>query len=411
MWWGWSAGPDRPRRRGPAASRHARRPVATSSSPFLRCTWTEYSRAVEVAPEVRPEVGDGRGHDLSLGAPRTAGPASPGAPGRSGPVRPPRTSPGLPQGLTRPAPTKWVASACAASRSDRYVLEQQLLDQVTQLPVGQGRRGPAADSCSTTRRLPPPPSAWSSSRYSRPHRADPADGRLALPTACRAGSAACGRRSRCSGFATGAVTSRRRRSSGSRTLRSRCICRSRSGGTRSRRRAAAAVLRAPARVAANDAFSSGLLLDVGGALLRRHDPDRYGEVLSAARRRAGSCSTRNVTPSGSRTPRSAASRSNGCASRATSRPRSRSTTSCPRVARVRSARTLFLADLLSHEVEGTPYEASGTLASGLEWLGLDPADAVPLVAQTRAGLEQVEPLSTLDRRESDRPSAILTGPS
>ena len=80
------------------------------------------------------------------------------------------------------------------------------------------------------------------------------------------------------------------------------------------------------------------------------------------------------------------------------------------MARVRSARTLFLADLLSHEVEGTPYEASGTLASGLEWLGLDPADAVPLVDQTRAGLRAGRAVVDAHRREL---SAIreLTGPS
>jgi len=158
--------------------------------------------------------------------------------------------------------------------------------------------------------------------------------------------------------------------------------------------AAAAVLARSARVATNDAFSSGLLLDVGGALLRRHDPDRYGEVLSwttkgrfllDAERDAFGLTHAEVSGFALERLRFPSDVATAVAEHHLMPARGSSPL----------ARTLFLADLLSHEVEGTPYEASGTLASGLEWLGLDPADAVALVAQTRAGLEQVEPLSTL----------------
>ena len=56
------------------------------------------------------------------------------------------------------------------------------------------------------------------------------------------------------------------------------------------------------------------------------------------------------------------------------------------------ARTLFLADLLAHEVDGSRYESVGTLTAGLEWLGLDAIAPSKLVEQTRAAVVQVGPL-------------------
>jgi HD-like signal output (HDOD) protein len=158
--------------------------------------------------------------------------------------------------------------------------------------------------------------------------------------------------------------------------------------------AAASVLARPSGAPPNDAFSAGLLLDIGGALLRRHDPKRYSEVLHLttkgtflvdAEREVFALSHPEVSGFALERLRFPADVATAVAEHHLMPARS----STP------LARTLFLADLLAHEVEGTPYEASGSLAHGLEWLGIDPADAAPLVEQTRAGLEKVEPLQSL----------------
>jgi HD-like signal output (HDOD) protein len=158
--------------------------------------------------------------------------------------------------------------------------------------------------------------------------------------------------------------------------------------------AAASVLARHSGAPPNDAFSAGLLVDVGSALLRRNDPKHYGEVLRLtthgtllidAEREIFGVAHPEVSGFALERLRFPADVATAVSEHHLMPARS----STP------LGRTLFLADLLAHEVEGTPYEASASLTQGLEWLGIDPADAVSLVEQTRAGLAKVEPLQSL----------------
>jgi HD-like signal output (HDOD) protein len=157
--------------------------------------------------------------------------------------------------------------------------------------------------------------------------------------------------------------------------------------------AAASVLARTSGAAPNDAFSAGLLLDVGGALLRRHDPVRYGDVLRRlthgthlidAEREVFAIAHPEVSGFALERLRFPADVATAVAEHHLMPARGSSPL----------GRTLFLADLLSHVVDGTPYEANATLASGLEWLGYD-TDASTLVDETRAGLRKVGPLQAL----------------
>jgi HD-like signal output (HDOD) protein len=157
--------------------------------------------------------------------------------------------------------------------------------------------------------------------------------------------------------------------------------------------AAASVIARTSGAATNDAFSAGLLLDIGGALLRRHDPARYGEVLRQlahgtylidAEREVFELAHPEVSGFALERLRFPADVATAVSEHHLMPARGSSPL----------GRTLFLADLLAHEVDGSPYEANATLASGLEWLGYD-ADAATLVDQTRAGLQKVEPLQAL----------------
>jgi HD-like signal output (HDOD) protein len=144
----------------------------------------------------------------------------------------------------------------------------------------------------------------------------------------------------------------------------------------------------------NDAFSAGLLLDIGSALLRRHDPTRYADVLRLttqsiplldAEREVFGIAHPDV---------------GGFALERLRFPTDVATAVTehhlmPARGSGPMGHTLFLADLLAHEVEQTPFEASTTYASGLEWLGIETAEAGTLVDEARAGLRKVEPLQAL----------------
>ena len=158
--------------------------------------------------------------------------------------------------------------------------------------------------------------------------------------------------------------------------------------------AAASVLARTSGSAANDAFSAGLLLDIGTALLRRHDPARYAEVL-------------NLTAHG--TPLVDSEREvfgiahpevSGFALERLRFPTEVATAvSEHHLMPARSSgslgRALFLADLLAHEIERTSYEAGTTLDAGLEWLAIDRATANSLIEETRAAVLKIEPLQSL----------------
>ena len=158
--------------------------------------------------------------------------------------------------------------------------------------------------------------------------------------------------------------------------------------------AAASVLARAAGGAESDAFSAGLLLDIGTALLRRKEPTRYADVL-------------NLTAHG--TPLVEAEREvfglahpevSGFALERLRFPTEVATAvSEHHLMPARNSsdlgRALFLADLLAHDVERTPYEAGTTLEAGLEWLGIDTSTAKSLMEETLAGVRKIEPLHTL----------------
>ena len=158
--------------------------------------------------------------------------------------------------------------------------------------------------------------------------------------------------------------------------------------------AAAAVVARQSGAGANDAFSAGLLLDIGSALLSRHDPARYADVLRLTSRGAPLLDAeRDVfglghpDVSGFALERLRFPAEVAAAVTEHHLMPSRSSGSM--------GRTLFLADLLAHAVEETPYETGTTFAAGLEWIGLAASEADPLIEQARDGLQKVEPLQSL----------------
>lgn len=158
--------------------------------------------------------------------------------------------------------------------------------------------------------------------------------------------------------------------------------------------AAASVLARPQGMASSDAFSAGLLVDIGAALLRRNDPARYGEVLRLTTRGV------SVIDSEREVFGLAHPEVSGFALERLRFPADVATAVAehhlmPARGSGPLGRTLFLADLLAHELEQTPYEAGATLATGLEWLGIDAAEGARLLDQTRASARKVEPLQSL----------------
>jgi HD-like signal output (HDOD) protein len=138
-----------------------------------------------------------------------------------------------------------------------------------------------------------------------------------------------------------------------------------------------------------EAFSAGMLLDIGTALLRRNDPSRYaiveqiaaipGESLLAAERRMFGVTHADV---------------GGFALERLRFPRDFANSVAehhllPTVSSSLLARTVFLAELLGHMVDDTPQESTLTLASAFEYVGEDPARAEMLVARARASLDEM----------------------
>jgi HD-like signal output (HDOD) protein len=158
--------------------------------------------------------------------------------------------------------------------------------------------------------------------------------------------------------------------------------------------AAASVVARRSGAGANDAFSSGLLLDIGTALLRRHDAARYAEVLRYTARGVPLLEAeREVFGLGHPDV-------GGFALERLRFPAEVATAVTehhlmPARGSGAMGRTLFLADLLAHDVEETPYETGTTFASGLDWLGIERGEAGSLVEEARAGLRKVEPLQSL----------------
>jgi HD-like signal output (HDOD) protein len=158
--------------------------------------------------------------------------------------------------------------------------------------------------------------------------------------------------------------------------------------------AAAAVVARRSGAATNDAFSAGLLLDIGSALLRRHDGTRYGDVLRLTTQGARLLEAeREVFGIGHPDV-------GGFALERLRFPSEVATAVSehhlmPARGSGPLGSTLFLADLLAHDLHGTPYEATTTFQAGLDWLGIDRSEAEPMLVAARAGLEKVEPLQSL----------------
>jgi HD-like signal output (HDOD) protein len=144
-----------------------------------------------------------------------------------------------------------------------------------------------------------------------------------------------------------------------------------------------------------EAFSAGMLLDIGTALLRRSDPSRYaiveqlaaipGESLLAAERRMFGVTHADV---------------GGFALERLRFPHDFGTAVAehhllPTASSSRLARATFLAELLAHMVDESPQESTLTLSAAFEYVGEDPARAEMLVARARASLREMGPIIDL----------------
>jgi HD-like signal output (HDOD) protein len=144
-----------------------------------------------------------------------------------------------------------------------------------------------------------------------------------------------------------------------------------------------------------EAFSAGMLLDIGSALLRRNDPSRYaiveqlaaipGESLLGAERRMFGITHADV---------------GGFALERLRFPHEFATAVAehhllPTASSSQFARTMFLAELLGHMVDETPQESTLTFAAAFEYVGEDPARAELLVARARVSLAEMGPIVDL----------------
>src|SRR5581483_5251193 len=159
--------------------------------------------------------------------------------------------------------------------------------------------------------------------------------------------------------------------------------------------AAAANLAVGRGVETSDAFSAGMLLDVGAALLRRNDPSRYAVVEQLAR-----IPDESLIDAERRMFAIDHAEVGAFALDRLHFPR----TFCTAVGEhhllpsFRSsplARVLFLAELVSHMVDGTPQESPITLGAAFEYLGEEPAQAELLVERARETLDSLGPLTDL----------------
>jgi putative nucleotidyltransferase with HDIG domain len=144
-----------------------------------------------------------------------------------------------------------------------------------------------------------------------------------------------------------------------------------------------------------EAFSTGLLLDIGAALLRRNDPSRYAIVEQLARIPDESlidAERRMFGIDHGEVGAFALDRlhfpSDFVAAVAEHHL-------LPTVHSTVLARVVFLAELVGHMVDGTPQESPLTLHAAFEYMGEDPAQAAILVARARESLEAIGPLSDL----------------
>ena len=145
----------------------------------------------------------------------------------------------------------------------------------------------------------------------------------------------------------------------------------------------------------SEAFSAGMLLDIGAALLRRNDPSRYAVVEQLAR-----IPSESLVDAERRMFGIDHAEVGGFALDRLRFPRDFSIAVAqhhllPSAGSSALARVLFLAELLSHVVDGTPQESPLTLAAAFEYMGEDSEQADALAAQARAGLEAIGPLADL----------------
>jgi putative nucleotidyltransferase with HDIG domain len=144
-----------------------------------------------------------------------------------------------------------------------------------------------------------------------------------------------------------------------------------------------------------EAFSAGLLHDIGVALLRRNDPSRYAIVEQLAR-----IPDESIVDAERRMFGIDHGEVGGFALDRLHFPHHfvgavAEHHLLPNVHSTVLARIVFLAELVGHMVDGTPQESPLTLGAAFEYMGEDPAQATILVTRARDSLEAIGPLSDL----------------
>jgi putative nucleotidyltransferase with HDIG domain len=158
---------------------------------------------------------------------------------------------------------------------------------------------------------------------------------------------------------------------------------------------AAAQLASGRNLDPGEAFSAGLLHDIGTALLRRSDPSRYAIVEQLAR-----IPNESLVDAERRMFGIDHGEVGGFALERLRFPRDFVAAVAehhllPKVNSVMLARVLFLSELVGHMIDGTAQESPLTLHAAFEYMGEDPEQAAMLVARARETLDAMGPLSDL----------------
>jgi putative nucleotidyltransferase with HDIG domain len=145
----------------------------------------------------------------------------------------------------------------------------------------------------------------------------------------------------------------------------------------------------------SEAFSAGLLHDIGTALLRRNDPSRYAIVEQLSR-----IPDESVVDAERRMFGIDHGEVGGFALERLQFPREFVAAVAehhllPGVRSTPLARAIFLAELVGHMVDGSPQESPLTLYAAFEYMGEDPEQAATLVTRVRENVEAIGPLSDL----------------
>jgi putative nucleotidyltransferase with HDIG domain len=145
----------------------------------------------------------------------------------------------------------------------------------------------------------------------------------------------------------------------------------------------------------SEAFSAGLLHDIGTALLRRNDPSRYAIVEQLSR-----IPDESVVDAERRMFGIDHGEVGGFALERLHFPREFVAAVAehhllPGVRSTPLARAIFLSELVGHMVDGSPQESPLTLYAAFEYMGEDPEQAATLVTRVRENVEAIGPLSDL----------------